>query len=82
MGRNFKIIRHGKVGDIVYPAYNGTNCWWKESRWDLITKVNGNGVIIGRQYIWDYATVRAIELIQLLHLNLIGNEKEEKSNGK
>ena len=65
-GGNEKEITHGKVGDIIYPAYNKTNGWFKKERWDLITKVNKEGYIFDRHFIWDYATVRAIEFIQIL----------------
>lgn len=64
MGINFKQTTHGKVGDIIYPAYNNTNGFWIASRWDLVTLVNKDGEIMDRVYIHNYATVNAIELIQ------------------
>ena len=64
-GINFKQTRYGKIGDIIPPAYNGTNGWFKTSRWDMVTKIDKKGYIIGRSIIWDYATVRALELIEL-----------------
>lgn len=63
-GANFKPTLKGKVGDIIYPAYNGTNGWFTTSRWDVVTKIDKDGNIIGRRYIWDFATVEAIKLIQ------------------
>jgi len=65
-GFNFKKINIGKVGDIIYPAYNGTNGWFKSPRWDLIIKVDNKGNILDVRYIWDFSTVRAIELIKEL----------------
>lgn len=66
MGTNFDKIEKGKIGDIIYPAYNGTNGFWERSRWDLVVNIDKKGNIIEVRYIWDFATVRAIELIQLL----------------
>lgn len=76
MGLNFKQTTKGKVGDIIYPAHNGTNGFWEKSRWDLVTKVDENNNIIDRRYIWECATVRAIELIQLL--NTLKSKEDEK----
>ena len=64
MGRNFTKTDYGKVGDIIYPANNDTNGFWQTSRWDLVTKVTKTGLIIGKSYIWDWATARAIQLMQ------------------
>ena len=66
MGTNFKKTTKGKVGDIIYPAYNDTNGFWVKSRWDLIIEVDKKGNIIDTRYIWDFATVKAIELMQVL----------------
>ena len=74
MGKNFKSITNGKVGDIIYPAYNGTNGFWRKPRWDLIIRVDKEGGIIHVGYIWDFTTVRAIQLMQKL--------AEEKRGGK
>ncbi len=71
-GLNFEETTHGKVGDIIYPAYNGTNGFCKKERWDLVMKVDKKGFIICVAFIWDFATIRAIELIQEL------NKKKEK----
>lgn len=67
MAKNFEITLYGKVGDIIYPAYNGTNGFWQTPRWDLVIKVDEKDKIIDRRYIWDFATVKAIELIQELN---------------
>ncbi len=67
MGLNFKKTTKGKVGDIIYPAYNETNGFWETARWDLVIKVDKNNNIIDVRYIWDIATVHAIELMQLLN---------------
>ena len=64
MGLNFKPITKGKVGDIIYPSYNGTNGFWKFSRWDLVTRVDKDGNILDRRYIWHHATVDAIQIIK------------------
>ena len=66
-GANFEEIIHGKIGDIIYPAYNGTNGWFKKSRWDLVTKIDKKGHIIIREFIWDYSTVRTLELLNILN---------------
>ncbi len=63
-GANFPYTKYGKIGDIIYPAYNYTNGWFCKSRWDLVTEVDKDGSIIHVQYIWDSATVRAIELMK------------------
>ena len=67
-GANFKQTRHGKIGDIIPPAYNGTNGWFKSSRWDLVTEVNKKGYIIATHTIWNHATVRALELFKYVKL--------------
>lgn len=54
----------GEVGEIIYPAYNGTSGFWKKPRWDLITRVDKKGNILDIRYIWDIATVDAIEILQ------------------
>ena len=68
----------GKIGDIIYPAYNGTNGFWQRPRWDLVTKVDKKGNITDRRYIWDLATVKAIELIQDLYVLRLRKELKEK----
>ena len=68
MGINFKKQTHGKVGEIIYPAYNNTNGFFKKPRWDLVMKVDKDGKILKVNYIWYYATVKAIELIQELKI--------------
>lgn len=69
MGINFQKKTHGKKGEIIYPAYNGTNGFWKQSRWDLIMKTDKLARILDVRYIYDFATVRAIQLIQELGEN-------------
>lgn len=69
-GKNFEETNKANVGDIIYPAYNGTNGWFKMSRWDIVLAVDKKGKIICRKYIWDVATVNAIELIR--ELKIIG----------
>lgn len=64
MGINFERITHGEIGDIIYPAYNGTSGFWKKRRWDIVMDVDREGRIVHISYIWDYATVRAIKLMQ------------------
>ncbi|MFW9927931.1 MAG: hypothetical protein ACFFD1_00905 [Candidatus Thorarchaeota archaeon] len=63
MGLNFGIKTKGYVGEIIYPAYNNTNKWYQKSRWDLIMKTDKENNILEKKYIWNYNTVRAIELI-------------------
>ena len=67
MGLNFKKITKAKVGNIIPPAYNGTNGFWQTPRWDLVIGVDKNNSITKVRYIWDYETVNAIELMQLLN---------------
>ena len=64
MGLNFEYITKGKCGDIIYPAYNGTNGFWSKSRWDLVIAIDKKGNIIGRRFIWDIATVKSLELMR------------------
>ncbi len=66
MGTNFKKRTKGIVGEIIYPAYNGTNGFWTRSRWDLVMEVDNEGNILDVRYIWDFATAEAIELMQEL----------------
>lgn len=66
-GLDFEYKTHGKVGEIISPAYNGTNGWFCNSRWDLVTKINKDGRIMNKSFIWDHATVRALELIKFMH---------------
>ena len=63
---NLKEITHGKVGDIIYPAYNKTNGWFAKGRWDVVLKVDKKGRIIAREFVWNHATIRAIEIIKKL----------------
>ncbi len=72
MGYNFEKATKGKIGDIIYPAYNGTNGWFKQSRWELITKVDSNNNIMDVHYIYDFATVKSIELIREFPNIMIG----------
>ena len=65
-GKNFEEIKKGKVGDIIFPAYNGTNGSFTSPRWDLVMKVDHKGFIISRKYLWDHASVVAIEAVQEL----------------
>ncbi len=76
MGINFEKTVKGKVGDIIYPAYNGTNGFWQKLRWDLVIEVDEKGDILDVRYIWDVATVKAIELMQLLAS--LEQDKQEK----
>ena len=62
----FNKITHGKVGDIIYPAYNGTCGFLKKPRWDVVMRVNKDGMILDRSCLWDYSSVRAIEVMQIL----------------
>ena len=69
MGLNFKQTTKGKVGDIIYPAYNGTNGFWKTERWDLVMIVDSkDGTILHRRLLWDHASVAAIEAMRDLEL--------------
>ena len=68
MGRNFEPKFKGKVGDIIYPAYNYTNGFWQTPRWDLVLAVDKEGIIIRRRFIWEHATVDAIKCMQELEL--------------
>ncbi len=68
MAINFEKITRGKVGDIIYPAYNGTNGFWDKSRWDLVTRVDKDNKILDVYYILEHATVKAIELMQELYV--------------
>ncbi len=74
MGINFEKITKGKVGDIIYPAYNETNGFWQKPRWDLVVEVDDKNNIIDRRYIWDVSTVNAIKLtLYLLKLKGVIN---------
>lgn len=63
MGLNFERTIKAKVGDIIHPAYNGTNGFWKRSRWDLILAVNERGNISERRCIWNFNIVLAIQCV-------------------
>ena len=64
-GANFKKKIDGlKVGDIIYPAHNGTNGWFCSPQWHLVSKVDKKGRLVCASIIYDYNVVRAIELIQ------------------
>lgn len=65
-GVNFKSTRKGKVGDIIFPAYNNTNGWFTTPRWDLVTEIDKKGKIIVVHYMWDFSTAKALELWMLL----------------
>lgn len=85
MGLNFEEKKTGKIGDIVYPAHNGTDGFWKKPRWDLITVVDKEGKIVERIYIWEYATVKALELLKefpsILHAKNREQDGEVIGNG-
>ena len=53
-----------KVGDIIYPHYNGTDLFWKKTRWDLVTAVDKDGYIINVSTIWEHSVVRMIKLLR------------------
>ncbi len=78
MGINFEQTTHGKIGEIIYPTHNGTNGFWEKTRWDVIVEVDSKGLIIDKRYVYDFATIKAIELIRefpkIIHnLNQEGN---------
>ena len=81
MGLNFEEITHGKVGDIIYPAFNGTNGLWKTSRWDLVMGVDDKGRIIKRNFMWSFCTVKAIELMKELQEKQL-NSKRRKTTSR
>ena len=51
MGINFDKITKAKVGDIIYPAYNGTNGFFKKPEWHLVIEVTDDGIIKQVKYI-------------------------------
>jgi len=63
MGINFEKTRKYKLGDIIYPAYNGTNGWLQKPRWDLVTGVDKKSNIITARSIHDYATIAALQIL-------------------
>ena len=56
--------RKGKIGEIIYPEYNGTNGWFQKPRWDLVMKVNRDEEIISIRHLWSVYELRAVEAIQ------------------
>ena len=80
-GGNFNKTLKGKVGDIIYPAYNNTNGWFCKSRWDLVTKVTLYETIIDKQCIWDFSTVKALELIMEFP-RILPSHKAKKPKGE
>lgn len=68
------------VGDIIYPQYNGTAAFWKQSRWDLVMKVDKDGKAIHVRHLWSWSAVQAIKAMQDLYkLTLIEhNDDGEK----
>lgn len=52
-----------KVGDIIFPFYNGTHVWYKENRYDLVTKVFGDGTIRRRHCFYNFDVIRLIQIL-------------------
>ena len=45
-----------KIDKIIYPHYNGTAVWYKQSRWDVVT---GNITT----YFYDIEVIRMLEFL-------------------
>lgn len=68
----------GKVGEWIYPHYNGTASFWKRTRWDLVMEVDKDGKILHIRHIWDHSTVAAIQIMQFfLGMSLLKQPGEE-----
>lgn len=59
-------MKKGKVGEIIYPFWNGSGGFFKKPLWEVVTKVDKNGKIIEIAICDDYATVRALEIMKKL----------------
>lgn len=57
-----------KVGDIIYPAYNGTGSYLNQllgkRRWDLVKTVDSKGYITDVTNIFDYSIVRTLDILK------------------
>ncbi len=61
-----------KVGDIIYPEYNGTAGIFRRTRWDLVTAVDKDGYIINVATIWNHSIVRMIDLLRAYPKAVVG----------
>jgi hypothetical protein len=66
MGINFTKTIQGKVGDIIKPAFNGTNGFFQKPEWHVVTKIDKDGYILDRAIVYDWETIRAIQIMQEL----------------
>jgi hypothetical protein len=48
-----------KINKIIYPAYNGTNGFFKTPRWDIVAEDT-------TYHIYDYSIIRTIEILREL----------------
>ena len=60
---NEQTLEKYKVGDIIYPHYNGTSGFFKRPRWDVVTRVDKEGNVMDASYLYTYASVRALEIM-------------------
>ena len=56
-----------KVGDVIYPFYNGTGVWYKRNRWDLVTEIDKKGYPTARRFFYN------VEVINFLHFLIDNN---------
>ncbi len=61
--------KKGKVGDIIYPFWNGSSGFFKNPVWQVVTETNKEGKITAIAICEDYATVRALEIMKQLNKN-------------
>ncbi|KKL72170.1 hypothetical protein LCGC14_2087570 [marine sediment metagenome] len=36
----YNYAKKHKIGDIIYPYFNGTAVWYKKSIWNVVTKID------------------------------------------
>lgn len=59
----FDYNKKHKVGDIIYPYYNGTAVWYKRSIWSVVTEVDDKGHWKTLKYWYSDETARLYSII-------------------
>ncbi len=68
----FMIKTKAKLGEIIYPHYNGTSGFLEKPRWDIVVGISKDGDIKEVLCTDDFATIRAIEIMRELKARKIG----------
>lgn len=73
---NYNMYNNRKIGDIIYPAENGSGGIFSSNKWELITKVDLDGRVKSIVVFDNYISVRVIRTL-MEYPELIGIRKRK-----